>query len=167
MPTNFVFGPLPFLTVTPSNRTFSLSLHVGAHIAASVSYNATSSYAVGFSNGTVWMYSPTCYAGINGTSVGGWPSGSDICSFAADNYLPENGQITNPSVNLISGGTLGAVSPASVPAGFSGNVTLTLHIGLPPGVYSLYLVIDVATNGIGSGPWALSPAPLVVLGNDS
>jgi hypothetical protein len=165
IPTNFVFGSLPYLTVTPANSTFSIPLHVGAHIPASISYNSTGSYAVSFSNGTEWVYSQTCYAGINGTSAGGWPSGSDICSFAADNYLPENGQIVNSSVNLISSGTLGAVSPASVPADFSGNVTLTLHVGLPPGVYSLYLVIDVVTNGVGSGPWNLSPLPLVVLKN--
>ena len=167
MPTNFAFGSLPYLTATPANNTFSIPLDVGAHIPASISYNSTGSYAISFSSGTKWVYSPTCFAGINGTSVGGWPSGTDICSFAADNYLPEDGQIDNPSVNLIPSGTLGAISPASVPADFNGNVTLTLHIGLPPGVYSLYLVVDVVTNGVGAGPWNLSPAPLVILGNSS
>jgi hypothetical protein len=168
-PAKISLGSLPYLTVSPQNRTFSVPLEVRASVPVSLGYDAAGSYdsggsyAVLFSNGTVWMYSENCFSGINGTSSGGWPAGTDICSFAADNYLPENGAITNLSVNLSASGTWVTLNPTTLPSGFNGNITLTIHIGLPPGVYSLYLALDVAMNGGTPGSWALAPAPLVVL----
>lgn len=168
-PANFYPGSLPFLTVSPENRTFSISLEVTTLVPVSLGYDAASSYAVEFSNGTLWVYSPECNSGVNNStsSSGGWPPGTDICSFAADNYLPENGRITNPSVNLTASGTWVTVNPTNLPSNFSGNITLTIHVGLPPGTYSLYVALDVGISGGAPSPWAIPPAPLVVLSGGS
>jgi hypothetical protein len=166
-PSQFGFGSLPFLTVGPENRTFSIPLEVGATPAATLSFELNASHAIRFSNGTQWVYSPqgVCNpGGGNGTSTSaGWPPGTDICSYMADNYLPENGHI-NASVNLVPSQTIASIVPQSVQAGFNGNVTIMLHIGLPPGVYSLYVALLVTSDG-SSNSWDLAPAPLVVLAN--
>jgi hypothetical protein len=156
------FGSVPYLAVS-SGSTLSVQVEVTAQDSVSLDYNASDSYAIAFSNGTRWVYSSSCNPMENMSDlVRNSTTGTDICSFAADNYLPENGIVVNPMVNLTTSNTTISVSPSNITSRFNGNIILSLRIGLPPGVYSLDIFLDVRSNGGAPISWSLGPSPLVV-----
>jgi hypothetical protein len=175
-------GPVPLVTVTPGNNTFTLAYTastLGSPV-TTLSFSLSQSYVAIYTNGTEWVsYSQACSSGLESTSpsetVTGQASGYSVSVIAvpaspcnsppAPGWVPVNGSAIDSYAKLNSSQVDLSVNPAATPANHTVSLQFTITLNLRRGIYVVGLALGVqTTNAYG---WFfeysdLNPFPVIV-----
>lgn len=178
LPSNFtIAGEIPYLVITPQNRTFTLTYTVTAYnYTLNLSYDQAYSYAVQYSNGTQWLStSRPCQTG----GIGSVPSTNTTyttttvitstviaCGSPNAEWYPVNGTVISPNLGVNASNVQLSIQPTSIPAHATQQIQVKISILMHPGVYAINLGLDIQLPG-SSRPvqYLLGYTPLIVKGS--
>ena len=159
----------PLLVITPQNRTFVVTYDVMAKSPTVLSFNASQSYAIVYTNGTNWVsYSEPCSSQTT-SSVGGNAGGQMVNVISkvpcgqppGSGWAAVNGSIAYRETPLTQGDAQVSIEPVTITANQAQTLRITVTLGLKPGVYSLGLVINVRAGNLFEN-FPFNPISLIV-----
>jgi len=176
-------GPVPLLTVTPQNDTFTLAYNATtlSSTVNSLSFSLNQSWVMIFTNGTEWVpYSQACSSILESSaSEESVPSqASYSVSFTtvsgpcynppAPGWIPVNGTTVKDYgqvTELNSSQVELSVAPNTAPPNQTVNLLFTITLNLKPGIYVIELALGVQTtnaDGVFFEYSHLNPFPVIV-----
>jgi hypothetical protein len=170
--------PVPLITITPQNSTFTLTYNATTleNPVTSLSFNLSQSYISTYTNGTEWVpYSQACGSSSESSSstesVSSQSSGfsvsivtvsSNSCDYPAPlGWAPVNGTAVDQYARLNPNQVEMSVVPTAVAANQSMKLQFTITLNLKPGTYDVGLALGVQTNSFFEFS-DLNPFPVVV-----
>ena len=176
-------GPVPLLTVTPQNDTFTLAYNATtlSSTVNSLSFSLNQSWVMIFTNGTEWVpYSQACSSILESSaSEESVPSqASYSVSFTtvsgpcynppAPGWIPVNGTTVKDYgqvTELNSSQVELSVAPNTAPPNQTVSLLFTITLNLKPGIYVIELALGVQTTNAYGGFFEyadLYPFPVIV-----
>jgi len=175
-------GPVPLLTVTPQNDTFTLAYDATtlSSTVTSLSFSLNQSWVMIFTNGTEWVpYSQACSSILDSSSEESVPSqASYSVSFTtvsgpcynppAPGWIPVNGTTVKDYgqvTELNSSQVELSVAPNTAPPNQTVSLLFTITLNLKPGIYVIELALGVQTTNAYGGFFEyadLYPFPVIV-----
>jgi len=174
-------GPVPLLTITPQNNTFTLTYNATtlSSPATAISFSLNQSYAAIYTNGTEWAtYSQACSSILESSSseesVPSQASGYSVSFITVSGpcynppspgWIPVNGTAVESYAHLNSSQVELSVAPTSTPANRTMTLQFTITLNLKPGVYAIRLAVGVQTTSSYGGFFEyadLYPFPVIV-----
>jgi hypothetical protein len=176
-------GPVPVLTVTPQNNTFTLSYNATTLSipVTTLSFSLNQSWVGIYTNGTEWVpYSQACSSILESSSSDeSVPSqASYSVSFItvsgpcynppAPGWIPVNGTAIDAYEQLTelnSSQVQLSVAPTMAPANQTVSLQFTITLNLKPGIYVIDLALGVQTTNANGGFFEysdLNPFPVIV-----
>ena len=175
-------GPVPLLTVTPQNDTFTLAYDATtlSSTVTSLSFSLNQSWVMIFTNGTEWVpYSRACSSILESSSEESLPSqASYSVSFTtvsgpcynppAPGWIPVNGTTVKDYgqvTELNSSQVELSVAPNTAPPNQTVSLLFTITLNLKPGIYVIELALGVQTTNAYGGFFEyadLYPFPVIV-----
>ena len=175
-------GPVPLLTVTPQNDTFTLAYDATtlSSTVTSLSFSLNQSWVMIFTNGTEWVpYSRACSSILESSSEESLPSqASYSVSFTtvsgpcynppAPGWIPVNGTTVKAYgqvTELNSSQVELSVAPNTAPPNQTVSLLFTITLNLKPGIYVIELALGVQTTNAYGGFFEyadLYPFPVIV-----
>jgi hypothetical protein len=175
-------GPVPLLTVTPQNDTFTLAYNATtlSSTVNSLSFSLNQSWVMIFTNGTEWVpYSRACSSILESSSEESLPSqASYSVSFTtvsgpcynppAPGWIPVNGTTVKDYgqvTELNSSQVELSVAPNTAPPNQTVSLLFTITLNLKPGIYVIELALGVQTTNAYGGFFEyadLYPFPVIV-----
>lgn len=176
-------GPVPPVTVTPQNDTFTLSYNATtlSSPVTSLSFSLNQSWVMIFTNGTEWVpYLQACSSILeSSSSEQSVPSqASYSVSFTtvsgpcynppAPGWIPVNGTTVKQYgqvTELNSSQVELSVAPTTAPANQTVSLLFTVTLNLKPGIYVIELALGVQTTNADGGFFEyshLNPFPVTV-----
>ena len=175
-------GPVPLLTVTPQNDTFTLAYSATtlSSTVNSLSFSLNQSWVMIFTNGTEWVpYSQACSSILESSSEESLPSqASYSVSFTtvsgpcynppAPGWIPVNGTTVKDYgqvTELNSSQVELSVAPNTAPPNQTVSLLFTITLNLKPGIYVIELALGVQTTNAYGGFFEyadLYPFPVIV-----
>jgi hypothetical protein len=167
-------GPVPLVTVTPQNDTFTVTYNATtlSDPVTSLSFNLSQSYFTLYTDGTEWVpYSQACGSASKSLSSSESTTSFSMstatvagnsCAYPATlGWAPVNGSAVAQYLRLNSSQVQMSVLPTSLPANHTGSLQFTITINLKPGVYDIGLGLGVQTSSFFEFS-DLNPFPVVV-----
>jgi len=175
-------GPVPLLTITPQNDTFTLAYNATtlSSTVTSLSFSLNQSWVMVFTNGTEWVpYSQACSSILESSSEESVPSqASYSVSFTtvsgpcynppAPGWIPVNGTTVKDYgqvTELNSSQVELSVAPNTAPPNQTVSLLFTITLNLKPGIYVIELALGVQTTNAYGGFFEyadLYPFPVIV-----
>ncbi len=176
-------GPVPLVTITPQNSTFTLTYTattLGSPV-ISLSFNLSQSYVTIYTNGTEWVpYSQACSSILESSSSDeSVPSQASYSvsvitvsgpcySQPAPGWIPVNGTAVNQYEALTGRNSSQvelSVTPTTTPVNQTVSLLFTITLNLKPGIYVIGLALGVQTTNAYGGFFEysdLNPLPVIV-----
>ncbi len=174
-------GPVPLLTITPQNNTFTTSYNATtlSSPVTSLSFSLNQSWVMIFTNGTEWVpYSQACStqssseesvpSQTTGYSVSVTTVSGACYNPPAPGWIPVNGTTVKEYgqvTELNSSQVELSVVPTTAPANQTVSLLFTITLNLQPGVYVIELALGVQISNANGGYFeyaGLPPFPVIV-----
>jgi hypothetical protein len=171
-------GPVPLVTITPENHTFTLTYNATtlSNPVTNLSFSLNQSYVTTYSSGTEWVpYAQACGSSSksspssetatsqsSGSSVSVVTVSANSCGYPATlGWAPVNGVAFDQYAKLNSSQVELSVLPTAVAADKTVSLQFTITLNLKPGVYDIGLGLGVQTTSFFEFT-DLNPFPVIV-----
>jgi hypothetical protein len=153
-------GPVPLVTVTPQNDTFTLTYNATTLTSpvTDVSFNLSQSYITVYTDGTEWVpYSQACASSSEPSSSSESVTGQTLvststvtgnsCAYPATlGWAPVNGSAVVQYLKPNSSQVELSVQPTTLAANQVVSLQFTITLNLKPGIYDIGLGLGVQTG---------------------